>query len=190
MSVFRDSNGDEWRIQFDAFTLADTKKETGIDLADISAGGWQVVESDAAAVGRVLAVVCSEEIKSRKMTAKDFARKVRGEAIQRGRDALVEEAVDFFPPSEWSAIRANLTKRTQAAQRMEAATMAAKTTELIPLMEAFSKLSPEMQDKLLASGGAIPSSQSEVSESAFGPTSIPSIVATGSLESAEWSAVG
>jgi hypothetical protein len=190
MSVFKDCNGDEWRVQLDAFAIADAKKETGIDLADLSAGGWLAVATDASAVGRVLAVVCSEEIKSRKMTAKDFARKVRGEAIQRGRDALIEEAVDFFPPSEWSAIRANLSKRTKQAAQSEAMEVAKNQANLIPLLEAFTRLPPNIQERLLQSGGDTSSLISEDNESAAGPTGTPSPSATDSLESAESPPVG
>ena len=184
MSVFKDCNGDEWRVYFDAFTLTDAKKETGIDLADIAGGGWQQIESDATAVVRVLSVLCADEIKARKMTARDFSKRMRGEAIGSGREALLTEAADFFPPSEWSAIRGNLKKRTATRAQMEAATTA------IPLMEAFSRLPKETQDKLLASGGATGSEKSEGSGSASGQiATLPSSV-TDAPENAGWTAVG
>lgn len=185
MAVFKDTSGKEWRVYLDAFTIADAKKETGIDLADLSAGGWQAIESDASAVVRVLAVVCAEEIARRKMTGRDFAKQMRGKAIQEGREALAEEAADFFPPSEWSAIRDNLRKRTSQAAQMEAAMVAAKSTELIPLIEAFSKLPASMQERLIASGGDTYSLKFEESGSASGQTVTPSSAVTSSPESAE-----
>ena len=104
MSVFKSSDGNEWRVYLDAFLLADIQKETGIDLADVSAGGWAKIETDAGAVGRVLAVVCREEIAARTTDARSFARTIRGESIDLARAALIAEGADFFPRNEWSAL--------------------------------------------------------------------------------------
>jgi hypothetical protein len=190
MSVFKDCNGDEWRVQLDAFAIADAKKETGIDLADITAGGWHAVATDASAVGRVLAVVCADEIKAKKINGRQFARLIRGEAIEAGRKALLDEGADFFPPSEWSAIRANSNKRTKQAAQSEAMEVAKNQANLIPLLEAFTRLPPNIQERLLQSGGDTSSLISEDNESAAGPTGTPSPSATGSPESAESSPAG
>jgi hypothetical protein len=191
MSVFRDCNGDEWRVYLDAFTLADIKKECGIDLADITAGGWHAVATDASAVGRVLAVVCADEIKMRpKMTARAFAKLIRGEAIEAGRKALTEEGADFFPPSEWSAIRSNSQKRTKMAAQTEAMEAAKNQANLIPLLEAFTRLPPHIQDRLLKTGGDTSSLTSEDSESVLGPTGIPLPSAIDLPVSVELTAVG
>ena len=190
MSVFKDCNGDEWRVYLDAFVLADAKKETGIDLADITAGGWHAVATDASAVGRVLAVVCADEIKARKINGRQFARLIRGEAIEAGRKALTDEGSDFFPPSEWSAIRANLNKRTKQAAQSEAMEVAKNQANLIPLLEAFTRLPPNIQERLLTSGGDTSSLISEGEESAAGPTDIPLPSAIDSLVSVELTAVG
>ena len=190
MSVFKDSNGDEWRVYLDAFVLADTKKETGIDLADITAGGWHAVATDASAVGRVLTVVCQDQIKAAKTTGRAFAGLVRGEAIERGRQALLAEGADFFPASEWSAIRANSNKRTKQAAQSEAMEVAKNQANLIPLLEAFTRLPPNIQERLLASGGDTSLLTSEDNESAAGPTDTPSPSATDSLVSVELTAGG
>jgi hypothetical protein len=120
LATFKDSTGNEWRLSFDAFLLDDLRKDTGIDLADIASGGWLKVETDSVALGRVAAVVCRDEIQQRGMTAAQFVKLLRGDAINRFRQALAAEGADFFPQSEWSAIRKNLTTRkgskTQAEQ--------------------------------------------------------------------------
>ena len=185
MSIFRDINGDEWRVSFDAFTLADVRKETGIDLADVTAGGWQAVETDASVVVRILAVVCADEIKAQKMNGRQFARLVRGEAIEAGRKALIDEGADFFPQSEWSAIRANLLKRTRIAAQTEAIETAKNQAGLIPLLEAFTRLPPNIQEKLLQTGGDTSSLISPDSESVVGPTEIQLPLPTDLPESAE-----
>jgi len=182
MSVFRTADGNEWRIYLDAFTLADVRKETGVDLADITAGGWYAIETDSSAVGRVLAVVCADEIKNRKMTGRAFAKLIRGEVIEAGRKALTEEGADFFPQSEWSAIRSNLTKRTQAAAQTEAMAAARNSAELIPLLEAFTRLPPHIQEQLLKTRGDTSSLTSTDAESAAGQDATPLPVVTDSPE--------
>jgi hypothetical protein len=179
MAKFLDGHGDQWVVAFDAFVLSDAKKDTGIDLADIAAGGWAVVETNSSDCVRVLASICSDEIKLRKMTARDFAKRMRGEAITAGMEALREEAADFFPRSVWSAIRSNLQKRAQMAEQAQAGQMAMQTAELLPMLEAFSRLPPDIQDKLIASGGDTSSLTSdEASESVSGPVATPSSAAT------------
>ena len=185
MASFKDSGGNEWQIYLDAFLLRDIQKETGVDLADVSAGGWMQVETDSGALGRVLAIICREEIKSRRMTAEQFAKGIRGRVIETGREALRTEAADFFPPSEWSAIRSNSTKRTKAKQDAE---------EIRAAMEAMEGMGPDFR------AGAMQALQEAMKESATeglfsglstgkpsvsGPAAIPSTNAIDGPESAE-----
>jgi hypothetical protein len=136
MTSFKDRNNNEWPVYLDAFLLRDIAKETGIDLADVSAGGWLKLETDSGVVGRVAAVICRDEIKARRMTAADFVKAMRGTAIEAARQAITEEGADFFPPSEWSAIRSNLTKRTEAKEQAES---------LQAAMAAMEGMSPEFR---------------------------------------------
>lgn len=185
MASFTDSTGDKWKVAFDAFSLDDARKDTEIDLADIAAGGWATIESNASAVVRVLASLCGEEAKERGLKPREFAQRIRGDAITRAREALRAEGADFFPPSEWSVIRSNLKKRRALQDQKEAATMAGSMTEVLPLMEAFSRLPRDIQARLIETGGDISSLTSEELESVAGPTDTPSTSATNSPESAE-----
>ena len=193
MSVFKDCNGDEWRVQLDAFALADTKKEAGIDLADLSAGGWMTVATDASAVGRVLAVVCGDEIRARKINGRTFARVVRGEAIESGRAALLSEGADFFPLSEWSAIQSNLMKRTASKEAAENLRTAMAGLEAMPpdmragasqaiaeIIRAESRKNTEDTDSPTSPGSA----------SAGGQGDMPLTLPTDLLVSADLTAVG
>jgi hypothetical protein len=196
MSVFKDFNGDEWRVMLDAFVIADAKKETGIDLADLSAGGWLAVATDASAVGRVLAVVCGDEIRARKMNGRSFSRLIRGEAIEAGRAALLSEGADFFPPNEWSAIRSNLTKRTAATRQSEAAKILVESPQTMQIMDAFLKLPKDIQLKLIEAKGEADeiedtdSPTSPGSGSVGGPVDMPLTLPTDLLVSADLTAVG
>lgn len=194
MSTFRDASGDEWRVQLDAFGIEDAKRETGVDLADISAGGWLAIATDAAAVGRVLAVLCGEQIRERKLNSRQFARLVRGDAIERGRQALLDEGADFFPPSEWSAMRSSLTKRLESKQQTDQLNLIGldNATKILPLAEAFMRLDTLTQQRLIeeAETESTDLPMSEGDGSATGQESTPEISAIGSLASAEWPPAG
>lgn len=196
MSVFRSSDGNEWRIYFDAFLLANIQKETDIDLADVSAGGWAKLETDAGAVGRVLAIVCREEATARKIDSRTFVRTIRGEAIDLARAALIAEGADFFPPSEWSAILSNLARRKVARDQTENMQTALsmlggmKPEEVVPLAEAFMRLDELTKAKLVAEFSDSPNGQASTADSATGPGATPSPPVTDSQELAELTAVG
>ena len=188
MSVFRDANGAEWDIQLDAFGIEDVKRDTGIDLADISASGWLAVETDASAVGRVLAVLCGEQIRACKSNSRAFARLVRGDAIQRGRQALLAEGADFFPASEWSAMLSNLKKRKATRDQTDQLNLLGldNATKMLPLAEAFMRLDAVTQQKLVDEAKASTDSPtSGDGESASGPANTPPTSVTGLPESVE-----
>ena len=188
MSVFRDVRGNEWQVQLDAFAIEEAKRETGVDLADISAGGWFTIATDASAVGRVLAVLCGDEIRARKMTSRAFARLVRGDAIQRGRQALLAEGADFFPPSEWSEIQSSLMKRKSSKAQTDQLNLIGldNATKILPLAEAFMRLDAMTQQQLVEEARASTGSPTS-GESGYvsGQESIPPTSATGSPASAE-----
>ena len=188
MSVFRDANGAEWDIQLDAFGIEDVKRETGIDLADISASGWLAVETDASAVGRVLAVLCGEQIRACKSNSRAFARLVRGDAIQRGRQALLDEGADFFPATEWSEIQSSLTKRKSSKTQTDQLNLIGldNATKILPLAEAFMRLDAMTQHQLMDEARASTDSPTS-GESGYvsGQESTPPTSATGSPASVE-----
>lgn len=192
MSFFRSSDGNEWRIFFDAFLLADVQKETGIDLADVSAGGWAKLETDAGAVGRVIAVLCREEATARKIDSRSLVRTIKGESIDLARAALVAEGADFFPQSDWYVILSNLARRKTARDQAETIQAA---------MAAMEGLSPEfragaMQALMEAAreaataGIASANGQASAAGSATGLDATPLPPATDSPEPAELTAVG
>jgi len=185
MAGFKDKGGNDWQVVFDAFLLDEVRKATGIDLADIAAGGWLQIETDSGAVGRVLAAVCKDEIKARRWTPEQFAKGIRGEAIEAGREALRVEAADFFPPSEWSAIRLNSGKRTQA--REQAAEIQAAMSAMEGMSPDFRQGAMEALREAMASAATdgINSQRSTGNQSASGLDGIPSESATDGPGNAE-----
>jgi hypothetical protein len=188
MSIFRDLDGNEWPVQLDAFAIEEVKCETGIDLADISAGGWLAIATDAAAVGRVLAVLCGEDVRTRKMTSRAFARLVRGDAIPRGRQTLLDEGADFFPASEWSEMQSSLTKRRSSKTQTDQLNLIGldNATKILPLAEAFMRLDAMTQQQLVDEARASTDSPTSAdAASASGPENTPPTSATVSPANAE-----
>jgi len=136
MAKFKDAIGQEWRIEFDGFLLDRIEKEAKVDLADLSAGGLLAVEKDAKALIRVLAVACDDQLVEQRKPVAKFQKQIRKDAITRARAAVMEALADFFPESEWSAIRSNLTKRKNQPEM---------TSDQIQLAMGFLKMDPETQ---------------------------------------------
>jgi hypothetical protein len=113
MSSFRDEAGKTWTIQFDGLLLDDVLTETGIDLADLSAGGLSTIDQDAKKLVKVLVVLCGPlEIDER-----EFSRLIVRDVITAAREAIVSAAANFFPPSEWSEIQQLLDQQREFNQQ-------------------------------------------------------------------------
>ncbi len=143
MSKFSDHLGLDWTLEFDCFLLDRVEQEANVDLADVSAAGLLAIERDVKALGRVLAVVCSEQIKERGKSTAEFIKQIRKNAITRAREAVMEALADFFPESEWSAMLSSLTKLKEETDKM---------SELKALTPAFNVLPKELQAQLFREG--------------------------------------
>ena len=108
MAVFKDRNGKQWAVDFDAFILDDVLANCGLDLADLSGEAWHKIATNSTAVGKVMATVCADQLQSEKITDRTFARLVTGSAINHARAALEAAALDFFPESDWYEIQSQL----------------------------------------------------------------------------------
>ena len=190
MSVFKDTNGNEFRVGLDAFILDDIKKDAGIDLADLSAGGWATIESDAGAVVRVLAVVCRDEINQRKWTPREFAKGVKGEVIEAGRAALLTEGASFFPQSEWSVIQLNLKKRKANQEQTTEMMTAASLLQAMATMPEDMRLGAMQALQEAIKTEATDSRNSDEKPSVSGPFVTPWNAVTSERENAELTAVG
>lgn len=188
MTAFKDLTGAEWQLEFDAFTFDDIRKATGIDLAEQSGGGYMLIDSDAAALVRVLAAACKDQLVARGIDAREFAKRMKREAIDAGRAALWGALPDFFPPKQWSEIQSNLDQRRQHRQTAERLQIALSGLDTLPpdmrvgAMEALQEIITETM-----SDSSSPISPDELlSLYAIGPDAIPPKNATavpGNVES-------
>jgi hypothetical protein len=140
MSKFTDALGLDWQFEFDCFLLDRVDKEAKVDLADMSAGGLLAVERDVKALGRVLVVVCGEQLKERGKSPAEFIKQIRKDAITRAREAVLEALADFFPESAWSAMQLSLTTRKNQPEM---------TPEQLQLAAGFLKMDPEVQKDVM-----------------------------------------
>lgn len=104
MSTFKDNNGREWHLEFDAIQLAEIHKVTGVDLADLSGSGLLRLESDCKALVPVLQIMLRDQIQKQGFTGEQFAKAIRKDALLDAPAAILAAAADFFPPKQWSEI--------------------------------------------------------------------------------------
>jgi hypothetical protein len=174
LATFTDSNGNEWAVAFDAFSLDDVRTELDVDLADLSAAGWYAITSREPTLAKSLAIICKGQHDVRQLSGDDFPKALA---------AMEAAALDFFPPKKWSEMQTNLRMKSQTAQAQDAA---ATLQGAIPLAEAFMRLPPQMQEDIVREQGGESSDLQRLRElaSVSGPASTPSTPATDSPESA------
>jgi hypothetical protein len=184
MPVFSDATKHEWRIELDGFNLGDVRDETGVDLADLSASGYDTIARDAIALVKVLSVLCADEIKQNELTARQFAKRLTGDAMTAAREAIAAAAERFFPQSEWSAIQSALQQRAEIAEAMMG---------FEPLRGAMENMPAGMQQgiqeglqEMIAEATAVASASAPSGRptSAGGQATTPPTSATDSLENA------
>lgn len=180
MPTFTDINDREWRIEFDGVLLDDVLTETGVDLGDENAAGLAVAATSPVKLIKVLTVLCREEYIESRITARQFSKGIRSDAIDRARDALLQAAEVFFPPSRWSAIQSRLKTTIEIDQAW---------IEAHPI---FSKLNdpttpPEFREGMIQQLKESFSTEfaPAASPSASGPENTPRDSAISSQESAE-----
>jgi len=195
--TFKDIEGKEWSVDFDAFSLEDVRSEIGVDLADLSANGWHRVETHAPTVGQVLAIVCRDQYSTGpdKLTQRQFAKRVKGEAIDRGREVLLSAATDFFPPKEWLGIQSALEKRRKNQKVLTSGKEFSEIWATVgPILTAIETMPPEMKKGAMeevekqikeAGGDAMDLEKLKAFASATGQDVTPSSAVTDSPESAE-----
>ena len=190
MTAFKDLTGAEWQLDFDAFTFDDIRRDTGIDLAEQSGGGYVVIDTDAAALVRVLAAACKDQLVARGIDAREFAKRMKREAIDSARAALWGALPDFFPPKQWSVIQSNLGQRRRHKQTAEQLQIALSGLDTLPpdmragAMEALQEIIAESTKDAAGMSSQI-SISDFMSPSVPGPADTPPTNATPEPENVE-----
>lgn len=148
MKTFNDKNKKAWRIELTVGSARRVKADTGIDLVNIVAIGNQGKASSEAlekliddpfALVDVLYSLCAPQAEKENVGPEAFAELFDAPAIEAATTALVEEIINFFPPTKKKAVE----KIYKIAQEV-AAKNEAKLTELLNSPE----LEKEIENKL------------------------------------------
>jgi hypothetical protein len=92
MRTFTDAAGEQWQINITAGSLVDVTSELGYDLSC----GIEMLPSGIAPRVALLAVLLREQINDRKLTEKQFAQRLSGDAYGDAMTCIMKELADFF----------------------------------------------------------------------------------------------
>jgi len=111
VTIFTDLNGKGWTIELDGLLLNDVREETGVDLADLSAGGLSAIDQDAVKLVRVMCVLCREQFAADGLTDRSFSKLIRGDALQAAFATVMGSVETFFPQTTWSEVQSAFEKQ-------------------------------------------------------------------------------
>ena len=172
MALFKDAMGREWLVELDGPTMGSIRDQAKVDLADLSGNGYLKIETDAPSLVAVLQIICREAIAKAGLTAEQFGKQIRKDALKHAAAAVLDAAADFFPKKAWcetlSRLSTSRTMRTKLdgmkpmlailddpgiPERMKTAVMEA-ITEMIQA-GGVNIDSPESED-VISAGGSVP----------------------------------
>lgn len=108
MPSFRDSNGREWLVRVDVWTIEEVRDATGVNLYGLFAEEMKALGellSDPVRLVKVLYLVCREEAEKSGVDARQFGRGIAGDALGAAGMALMRGVIDFFPEPQRSTLR-------------------------------------------------------------------------------------
>lgn len=118
MRIFKDENGQPWKIAINIGTVKAVRALTGVDLVDIKDGTlFNELGTDPVKLGDVLWVLCMDEAKERGVDELAFAKALAGDALAAASDAMLEELIDFFPRPQRELLRKALNKGREVQER-------------------------------------------------------------------------
>lgn len=168
MSVFKDTNGREWRIRLTGPKLAKVREATDIKLATPSGEGALAAVADGEILTRVLWLLCGDQgTEGATLTPEQFGEAIAsGEVFETARVALHDAIVDFTPPSQ----RPMLQKLLETEEKSQAARMGVVIEELTGVEQhdqvcqavrvGFKRELEEILTRLENAGGSLASPES------------------------------
>lgn len=111
MPEFTDTNGKVWSVRLDAPTIADVRRDCGVDLADMDGKVANQLENDPVLLVNVLYVVCREQAVQASISDRDFGRSLVGDPIGVATKALTDAITDFFPSGKRTLLRSLVNKQ-------------------------------------------------------------------------------
>lgn len=101
MARFTDLTGQEWTLRLTVGSVADVKKETGVNLAIASKdASWvEAVFGTDGKLAEILWTLCEGQAKERNISPEAFAHLLDGETLDKAGAALGDAVASFFPRS-------------------------------------------------------------------------------------------
>lgn len=137
MPEFKDANGKAWLVRLDAPTIADVRRDCGVDLAELEGKVAGQLESDPVLLVNVLYVVCREQANQAGINDRQFGTALVGDPIGAAAKALIDAITDFFPIGKRTLLRSLVDKQGEIRDKGTALAMAKLNN-------------PELQQQLLA----------------------------------------
>lgn len=143
MSSFTDARGRKWSIDLDTPTARQIKSELHLDLINPSKDLMERLRSDVGLLVDLLEILCRDQRVARKLyiesarkleldpdkltpdeqhafSIKEFARSLKGEALELATDAFLEDYMLFCPQHRRTAMQAALRKMKDLEERQTA----------------------------------------------------------------------
>jgi hypothetical protein len=140
MKVFKDKDGRDWEITIDIGQIKRVRDLAKVNLYAIFEREAERVFSDPVLLVDTLYALCRSQCAERKMSDEDFGKIFDGAVLEAAADALLEESLNFSPPSRQKILRATIEKsktlRTPLEEELLKKIAALTVTDLLKLTES------------------------------------------------------
>lgn len=127
MAEFIDAKKNAWTVEIDGLLLAELKEKAGVDLVQ---DGLYFVEEREDVLAKALLVICREQREEKKLSERQFAGLLGGDAADSAIAAVRGAAELFFRPKRWSELQSRSNQRRQLNEQYQA---------LAPLLEMLNR---------------------------------------------------
>jgi hypothetical protein len=112
MAQYTDANGRTFQVAIDVAAMRRVKAATGKLIATLVTGESLLseIEQDPTLLNDILYAICQPAAERAGVTAEQWAASFTGDALESGRNALVEAVIDFFPRQKAAILRATWVK--------------------------------------------------------------------------------
>lgn len=160
MTEFRDATSQSWLVDIDGLTLAELREKAGVDIVQ---DGLYAIEEREDVLTKALLILCREQIDSRNLTDRQFAKRIAGPIVDLALTAVRGAAEVFFPPRRWSEIQSRSEKKREADETFR---------DLLPMLEMLNR--PQMPEAMREAVMAAIAAKIETATSSEHSTESPS----------------
>jgi hypothetical protein len=108
MATFTDAAGETWTIEISVDEIRLLRKELKVDLLALLEDNGLLLRklvADPILLVDVISILCTDQIKSRDLDERAFAKRLVGHGLEAALDCLIEAIANFTPPRQGAVIR-------------------------------------------------------------------------------------